>query len=55
MWGKEDRERNEYQNKKKIVALYDKDLPGIQKKVQEANMRLMNRITGQVSASVSRL
>jgi len=43
VWGKEDRECNEYQNKKRIVEPYDKELHGIQKKVQEANTRLMDR------------
>jgi glycosyltransferase involved in cell wall biosynthesis len=43
MWGKEDRERNEYQNKKRIVELYENELPGIQERVQEANSRLMER------------
>lgn len=55
LWGKEDRERNERQNKKRIVELYDKDLPSIQKKVQEANARLMNRTIKRMPASVGQL
>ncbi len=40
MWGQEDRERNEYQNKKRIVERYDQELPSIQDKVPEASRRL---------------
>lgn len=40
LWGRSEREHNEIQNKKRIVELYDADLPSIQRKVAEANQRL---------------
>lgn len=43
LWGKEERERNELQNKKRIAALYEDDLPAIQQKVSEANSQLVGR------------
>lgn len=42
LWGEDDRDRNEYQNKRRIVELHDDDLPALQKKVKEANQQLIN-------------
>ncbi len=43
MWGQEDRERNEYQSKKRIAELYDQELPSIQDKVPEDSRRLIDQ------------
>jgi hypothetical protein len=43
LWGKEERDRNDNVNKKRIVQLYNMHLPGIQAQVRRANEALRRR------------
>lgn len=43
LWGKAERDRNRTRNQKLIVELYHQHLPAIQRRVQEANRRLIDR------------
>jgi hypothetical protein len=51
LWGYADRQRNEIQNKRRIVELHNEDLPAIQDRVKQANDQLISTMRGHVCTS----